>query len=356
MKIGIIGSGLAGLAAGRELVKAGHEVTVIEKTGMPGGRLTSAKGGEGGDILFDYGTSWFTAETPEFRNFVAELLDQGLIKVWDRGEFWHYDGEQLLKMNPNSTRQVKYIAPGGMGSIARYLSRWLDIRTEEKAGGLTYLGANRGRKRAWMVNLTTFNTMEADAIVVAAPAPQAYGVLLTTQDETPVLKLIREIDEVYYNHSYALMATYGSADQPEWHGISCNDSTLSFISNENSKREMSETSLVVWSSPEFAREQLRKGPARDLKQIEEQMLERLGTVLGSWASKPRWSRLHEWRFASPGRVIDRPYMEFESEDAPLALVGDYFMGGDVDHSYASGIRLARHWIETFSEREQPAVL
>src|SRR5690625_7815594 len=112
MKIGIIGSGLAGLAAGRELVKAGHDVTVIEKTEMTGGRLASLAGGEEGNSPFDYGTSWFTADTPEGRNSVAELLDEGLVKVGDRGDFWHYDGQELMELKPNVARQEKDVAAG----------------------------------------------------------------------------------------------------------------------------------------------------------------------------------------------------------------------------------------------------
>ncbi len=38
-KIVVIGAGLAGLSAGYELVKAGHDVTILEARARPGGRV-----------------------------------------------------------------------------------------------------------------------------------------------------------------------------------------------------------------------------------------------------------------------------------------------------------------------------
>ena len=57
MKIAVIGSGIAGLATACRLASKGHEVTVFEKNGSPGGKI--------GEIhiegyRFDTGPSLFT--------------------------------------------------------------------------------------------------------------------------------------------------------------------------------------------------------------------------------------------------------------------------------------------------------
>lgn len=51
MRIAVIGAGLAGLTAAREL--AGHEVVVFEKSRGPGGRTATRRGPDG--MRFDHG-------------------------------------------------------------------------------------------------------------------------------------------------------------------------------------------------------------------------------------------------------------------------------------------------------------
>ena len=55
-KIAVIGSGFAGLSAASCLAQKGHDVTIIEKNKLPGGRARqfSEKG-----FVFDMGPSWY---------------------------------------------------------------------------------------------------------------------------------------------------------------------------------------------------------------------------------------------------------------------------------------------------------
>ena len=55
--IGVIGSGVAGMATAIRLAAAGHNITVYEKNGYPGGKLSHFKAGE---YHFDAGPSLFT--------------------------------------------------------------------------------------------------------------------------------------------------------------------------------------------------------------------------------------------------------------------------------------------------------
>src|SRR5690554_2165755 len=109
MKIGIIGAGIAGLAAGKELALAGHEVTVIEKSRKLGGRLATDYSGGEGEMILDYGLSWLTAQSSEFRGLLAELLEEKIVKVWG-DKVWQYDESQLKQVGPHEDGQVKYVA------------------------------------------------------------------------------------------------------------------------------------------------------------------------------------------------------------------------------------------------------
>jgi len=341
MVIGIIGAGISGLTAGRKLSKAGHDVTVIEKSRGFGGRLATRYAGKENAVKLDHGLSWFHAESPEFKKFTAELIENDLVKLWG-GNFSFYSGGNFYKNDPTGEKKARYTAPKGMNSIGKYLARWVDVKLETKAGGLTYLGGGKKKKRSWMINLTGADTFEADAVIIAAPAPQAYGILMTSQDETDTLKIIRHIDEVNYDPVYSLMAGYEGKEIPEWEGIVCNDPDLGFISNEALKREgKQDCSFVIHSSPGFARKHRNTDPEIASKEL----LTKASRVIGAWAAAPDWTQIHFWRYSKTINPIPQPFLELNNPDGPLALIGDYFGGNSVDHAYCSGLSLANHWID-----------
>src|SRR5699024_5710324 len=154
--------------------------TIIERNRSLGGRLASL--GLGG-MTMDYGISHFSAETNTFREFIDELSQKQEIVEWAEACSMH-EGDQLLREDPNAYPLTNYAMTDGIHLIAKYLSRWVDIKSQEKAGGVTYIGPDRGKKRSWMINLTDITVFECDAVIIATPAPEAYGVLQTAQDET----------------------------------------------------------------------------------------------------------------------------------------------------------------------------
>jgi len=340
MVIGIIGSSFAGLIAGKILAEAGHEITVIEKNRKTGGRLASFKKDE---LIFDYGISSIISSDPKFESFMNELKKKGVLKEW-ASNFGLFDGTQFHKINPNRPQNKYHTSEKGLNSIAKYLSRWVDVKSEERAGGLTYIGSHRSKKRAWMINLTDISVFECDAVILATPAPQAYGVLQTAQDETPSRRIIRHIDEVNYDSSFALMATY-EREIPTWKGIECEGNTLSWIGNESSKiTDPKNTGIVIRSSASFA----RKHAQTDTGEVANLMLEKASKIVGPWLLNPVWIRTHFWKYFEPKNVIDDYFLEMEMEEAPLALIGDYFKGTSVQDAYLSGTTLGKYWANKFS--------
>ncbi|HBX66607.1 MAG TPA: hypothetical protein DEG32_10790, partial [Balneolaceae bacterium] len=98
--------------------------------------------------------------------------------------------------------------------------------------GLTHIGENRRKKKSWMLNFPTALTESADAVIISAPARQAYALLNTTIDEIETLKLVREIDEVVYESQFSLLAGFDGTEMPDWNALECEDDIIQFISNE----------------------------------------------------------------------------------------------------------------------------
>lgn len=345
MVIGIIGAGISGLTAGRLLAKAGHEVTVFEKSRGYGGRLATRYTGEKLEQRIDHGTPYFEVATPEFKEFITELTENNLVKPWGN-KFKFYDGEKLLNENPNNDDYPVFTSVYGMNTIGKHLARWVDVKENTKVGGLTYFGDNRSRKRPWIINLTSSETFGADAVILALPAPQAYGILSTTVDETNTLKIIRQIDDVHYRPSYSLIVGYNGIDIPDWEAITCKSDVLDTISNEGLKRNGEQgTAFVLKANEQFTRTHSNRNS--DNAVIIKSMISEFANIVGGWASSPQSHQLHLWKFSQAKSSLDLPYFELEDEKSPLALVGDYYEGRTVGHAYSSGVKLANHWIEKF---------
>ncbi|MDZ7773693.1 MAG: FAD-dependent oxidoreductase [Balneolaceae bacterium] len=354
MKIGIVGAGLSGLVAGRKLALAGHDVTVIEKNRELGGKLATT---ELGGMTADYGYSHFEVSRSSFARFVDELREEGLARTWAQ-DFALHDGTQYHGVNPNVHASNWFAAPRGMNAIARYLARWVDVKSAEKVGGMTFIGSHRSRKRAWMLNLTDISVFECDAVILAAPAPEAYGVLQTAQDETPARRIIRHIDDIRYKPAYALLV-HAEAPPPTWRGITCDGEMLRWIGNEGSKRTSAEDGesnagalLMLHSSARFARTHVHADP----EEVTRRMLDRASEITGLSLHEPRETRLHFWKYFQPLNPLKEYFMELEMEEAPLALVGDYFMGSSLEDAFLSGEKLAEYWISRYSEHKQAAPL
>src|SRR5205823_3389276 len=76
----IIGAGMAGLTAARELNAQGWDVIVLDKGRGVGGRLVTRRIEQ---ARADHGAQYFSATTPEFHELVQELLADTVITRWE---------------------------------------------------------------------------------------------------------------------------------------------------------------------------------------------------------------------------------------------------------------------------------
>lgn len=346
MLIGVIGAGISGLVAARKLALAGHDVIVFEKSKGFGGRLATRYSGDDKKIKFDHGSPHISGKDPRFLEFIEELDSKGIIKKWCNG-FHYWNGEKLYDQHPERLKTPYYFAPEGMNSIGRYLSRWVDVRLNSRVIGMTYLGDKKGKKSPWMLNFESSDTFEVDAIILATPAVQTYGLIENSQDEIIFKRIIKEIDEIAYNPKYSLMLTYNQQDIPEWKGISCNDDTIHWIANESSKRDNDgKLTLICHSKGPFTQNHLFKGSPEET--VRSEMVLALRKIIGDWAGNFDDSDMRLWRYSQPRTFLNQDYVDTGNPNAPVAIVGDYLKGSTTEQAYISGLELANHWIKRLS--------
>ncbi len=149
-KIGIIGAGIAGLASAVRLAAKGHEVTVFEANGYPGGKLSAF---ELGAYRFDAGPSLFTMPqyvedlfreagedmTPYFR---YRSMEAACHYFWDDGTSLHAWTDQQ-----RFAREVER----QLGVPASDLSAFLqNSKTKYESAGRIFLEKSLHRLDTWL--------------------------------------------------------------------------------------------------------------------------------------------------------------------------------------------------------------
>lgn len=341
MVIGIIGASISGLIAGQRLAEAGHDVTIIEKERSLGGRIKTI---ELNGLNLDVGLTHFDVNTNTFGSFVENQESNGVVKKWAKG-FSLYDGMEVMDKDPNEESKQYFTGTKGLQTMAEKMSRWVDIKSQEKAGGLTYIGPDRSKKRSWMINLTDVSVFECDAVIIATSAVEAYGILQTAQNKTATRRIIRHVDEIFYDGCYALAATYDDQAASSWKGIECENSSIKFISNEADKLGADKQALVIQSTNDFYRKHAQKEEA----QVKELLFEEAADILGNWVQRSESTYLQDWKYFKAQNPINEYFMELEMEDAPLALIGDYLGGSSLENAFVSGYNLSEYWIKKYTE-------
>ena len=155
--------------------------------------------------------------------------------------------------------------------------------------------------------------------------------------------MVKELSKISYDPAFSSLLGYGKRDIPDWKGISCQNCDIDWISNESSKRDNDELTLVVRTTTEYA----TKNQNYDHAKIALDVVNELVKALGEWAARPFWNQVHFWRYFKPVSYINQPYLELEMTNAPLALIGDYFEGTDSEAAFNSGYHLANNWLKKY---------
>jgi renalase len=306
--VAVVGAGLSGLVAARRLAEAGHEVVVLDKGAVPGGRLATDVVGP---AALDSGAQFFTVRSEAFAALVDPWLRGGVAFEWTRGFSDPPDG------------YPRYAVRGGMGALGTHLAAGLEVRLD------TMVFAIRRTGGRWAVGIDDGTSVAADALVVTCPLPQSASLLMTAGVAVP--EQLRRTD--YHRVVAVLAALDRPGGVPAPGGVQDGDTTFSFVA-DNERKGVSgvpaitlhvnhEQSMAHWDDPP---EELR-----------------------AWAldAATPWfagasvigARVRRWRFAGPQTIWPEACWTPEA-GLPLAIAGDAFAGPKMEGAALSGLAAA----------------
>ncbi|WP_158284804.1 NAD(P)/FAD-dependent oxidoreductase [Oricola cellulosilytica] len=309
-RIAIVGAGLAGATAARLLTRAGAKVTVFEKSGGTGGRLSTRRTDYGS---FDHGAQYVSARGDAFLDTVYRLVAEGGAMNWspagkDREDEWH-------------------VGHPGMSGFVKPLLGGIDVRTNSRVSAI------QAGDDAIRVQLEDGREQDFEVALVTAPAPQS-------------LALLKDIDGAFAKIAKAQMAPCWSVmlafgkriDRlPDIRRGNDGD-VLGWIARDSSKpgREGLEN-IVVHAGTDWSRDHLEETPEAVLDAV----LTALRGAAGGEALSPVHAVAHRWRYARVDRPVGEPFLA--GCRGRVIACGDWCIGARAEAAFDSG-RLAAEFL------------
>lgn len=322
----VIGAGLAGLIAARELQKCGVSVVVLDKGYGVGGRLATRRIG---NSVFDHGAQFFTVRDAEFGKHVDVWLRAGVVREWCRG-FAHADGTLRADGHP------RYCGTNGMTGIAKHIAADLDVRTGVR---VERVGARDG---AWDVMTDAGVSWRASSLLMTPPVPQSLalidscGFTLDTETKTHLAR-------ISYDPCIALMATFaGTVTLPEPGAVQIEGGEPVYWIADNNRKGISlhASAITIHAGAEFSRAHWEADDALIVATLMEHAGKFLRDTNGQAfenAEVETW-QVKRWRYSKP--TVTHAERCIIVRTPPLVFAGDAFRGARIEGAALSGLAAA----------------
>jgi renalase len=303
----VVGAGLAGLAAARDLKNAGFSVLVLEKSRGVGGRCATKRLTVGDSVArVDHGAQFFTVRSERLQKLVIKLEYSGVVQAWTRG----FPKLTVRGLETRAAGHTRYVCTDGMNALAKaFVEDAQGLPLEVVPNAL--VGAVFPSNLGWSAVLENGEIYQARSLIVNAPAPQALA--LTRSSLQP--KTLQALEAVQFNPCWALMIALETQPNIDWRGLEIEHEILEWAALDSSKREAgSPPTLLLHATPAWSQAHLEQSP----EVVAASMLEAAQQLLGDWV-KPVTMLAHRWRYAKPSITHPEPFLAQDN----LVFCGDW---------------------------------
>ncbi|MCX7800011.1 MAG: FAD-dependent oxidoreductase [Fimbriimonadales bacterium] len=321
MRVAVVGAGVSGLAAARELAEAGVGAVLFEASGQVGGRLLSWRAEPG--LVFDVGA---TLLAPVGEGFAALLESLPADERPERIRRWiaPHQGLRALPADPARNAAPRFAFRDGNQRLAERLADGLELRFGAPVEWLDKAG------REILVRGEPF-----DACVLAVPGPIAADLLATLGERRPLRR-----DSYRSCLSVALGYPMDAPDLP-WFALLDPDQThpLGWLSLES--RKVSGRAPSGWAALVA---QLSARASSDWWGLDDDTVVQrtsvfVGRLFGRGWDSPSVARVFRWTHSQP--ELAAPTEAILGPESRVALAGDAFGKGRVEYAWEAGRRAAR---------------
>lgn len=337
--IAVIGAGIAGITCARTLAKAGHRVTVFEKSRGAGGRMATRETEFG---QFDHGAQYFTVRDPRFEEVLSSA--SGLVRPWSANTVQVLDDHGRLMAASLRPPEPHWVAKPGMNALVRQWAQpLLDAGQLMVDTQVTRLEADKLHPERWQLQTEGPGSESHvysgfDAVILAIPSPQAQALLLSSQQSKA---LQEELARVTVAPCWTLMVAFPQALQPtlcslgpQWNVARSSHHRIAWLARESSKPGRGPIERwTIQANTAWSQRHLED----DAERIKAKLLRGFTEVTGIRA-EPQHAEVHRWRYAQTSKPLGKTHL-WEAE-SNIGLCGDWCLGHRVEDGFVSGLEMA----------------
>jgi len=221
-----------------------------------------------------------------------------------------------------------------MNALAKHLATGLDVRCSTLAFALRpghdRLGEGGSARRAWSVGLDDGTGVDADAVIITCPLPQAFSLMITAAIELPTA--LRGTD---YDRTLALLTVLdGDPAVPPPGGAQQPGDPFGFIGDNRAKGVSAVPAVTFHATPTWS----LAWWDRPVAEAQAALVEAAAPWLGRASIVA--AQLKRWRFATPQAIWPEPCWAAADGPGPLVVAGDAFAGPRVEGAALSGLAAA----------------
>ena len=311
MRIAILGAGIAGLSAAREMQAQGLSVKLYDKSRGVGGRMSTRYAG---DWEFDHGAQFFTVQDAGFKAEIDKAVQDGVVTPWLARALYLKSGSLTT-----DTGRDRYVGTPRMNSLPKYWANGLDVELGRRVHNVKRQNAK------WTLEFEGGSSEAGfDVVVSTLPPAQAQKVLPSDFVE------MQAIEAAKMHVCFCLMIGLAQPLVMGWDTLRVKDLPVDWIAMNNAKpgRNPKLATLVVHSTPEWSDEHADA----DRDWVQEQMLKAVSALVGLPLEQSPHIALHRWLYASSQASPDIPCLV----GSKIVVAGDWCLGGRVQGAWMSG--------------------